>query len=97
MKTVTVCRIYITESSRLLKPIIKYLHEAKMRGFSVFRAVSGFGDTGPHDASLVVLSINLPLAVEFFDDAEKVEEAVMHLKAIVEPEHIITWTAQTYD
>lgn len=89
-----VVRIYITESSGLLHKIVDYLKkEAKVRGISVFRAISGFGETGNHMTSLVDLSLDLPLAVEFFDHKEKVEKALESLSKIVKPEHIITWEA----
>lgn len=97
MKTipVLVVRIYITESSGLLHKIVDYLKkEAKVRGITVFRAISGFGETGNHHmTSLVDLSLDLPLAVEFFDHKEKVEAALEALSKMVKPEHIITWEA----
>lgn len=97
MKTldVLVVRIYITESSHLLNKIINYLKtEANIRGVSVFRAISGFGETGNHTASLLDLSLNLPLAIEFFDQKEKVEMALEHLNETIKPEHIIFWDAK---
>jgi PII-like signaling protein len=89
-------RIYITEESHLLNKIIDYLKkDAKIRGISVFRAISGFGETGNHIASLVDLSLNLPLTVEFFDDDKnKIEHALDHLTTIVKPEHIVMWEAK---
>lgn len=96
MKTlaVTVVRIYITESSNLLNDIISYLsNEAKIRGFSVFRAISGFGETGNHTASLLDLSLNLPLTIEFFDKKDKIDLALEHLNKTIKPEHIIFWEA----
>lgn len=97
MKTIDVLfvRIYITESSHLLKKIVQYLkNEANIRGLSVFRAVSGYGETGEHSASLMDLSLNLPLAIEFFDDKNKVEPAIQYLNGIIKPEHIIFWDAK---
>jgi hypothetical protein len=97
MKTVDVLvvRIYITESSNLLSKIVKYLQkEVNIRGISVFRAVSGFGESGSHGAALIDMSLDLPLAIEFFDDKEKVEPALEHLKQILKPEHIVFWPAQ---
>jgi PII-like signaling protein len=93
---VTMVRIYITESSKLLKPIMSYLHdEAKVRGVSVFRAISGYGDSGQaHESSLVDLSLNLPLTIEFFDHPEKIKEALHHINTMVKPEHIVCWEAQ---
>lgn len=97
MKTldVLVVRIYITESSHLLNKIISYLKtEAKIRGVSVFRAISGFGETGNHTASLLDLSLDLPLSIEFFDQKDKVNIALEHLNKTIKPEHIIFWDAK---
>lgn len=100
MKTVDiiVVRIYITESSHLLNKIISYLKtEAKIRGVSVFRAISGFGETGNHTASLVDLSLDLPLIIEFFDNQNKVESALGYLNTIIKHEHIIFWNGKAND
>lgn len=96
MKTVdvVVVRIYITESSHLLNKIVSYLKEVKIRGVSVFRAMSGFGETGNHTASLVDLSLDLPLAIEFFDNKDQVELALNHLSTTIKPEHIMFWEAK---
>lgn len=97
MKTVSVLmvRIYITESSGLLPKIVKYLkNEAKVRGISVFRAISGFGETGNHTTSLVDLSLDLPLTLEFFDHKDKVEMALEGLDKMIKPEHIVIWEAK---
>ncbi len=96
MKTldVIVVRIYITESSHLLNEMVKHLKtEVKIRGVSVFRAISGFGESGSHTASLLDLSLNLPLTIEFFDQKDKVEIALEYLNKKVKPEHIIFWNA----
>src|SRR5437870_3996558 len=98
MKTIDVLmvRIYITEASHLLNKIVDYLKkDAKIRGISVFRAIDGFGETGYHTASLIDLSLNLPLTVEFFDDDKnKIEMALNHLNKLVKPEHIVLWEAK---
>ena len=96
MKTleVIIVRIYITEKSKLLDAVLHYLyHEAHIRGASVFRAISGFGESGVHESSLVELSLNLPLAIEFFDVPEKIESALEYLSSIVKSAHIVTWKA----
>lgn len=93
---VIIVRIYITESSCLLKPILDYLKkEAHIRGVSVFRAISGFGETGTHSASLIDLSLDLPLVIEFFDNQNKIDSALEHLRGVVKNEHIIFWKART--
>lgn len=97
MKTleVIIARIYITESSHLLNKIINYLKmEAKIRGVSVFRATSGFGETGDHTTSLLDLSLNLPLVIEFFDQKDKVKVALEHLNETIKPKHIVFWDAR---
>lgn len=100
MKTVDVLfvKIYITESSHMLNSIVKYLkNEAKIRGISVFRAISGFGDTGNHTTSLIDLSVDLPLTIEFFDHKDKIEPALEHLSGIIKHEHIVFWAAKAND
>ena len=98
MKSIDVLmvRIYITEKSHLLNTIIDYLKkQIKIRGISVFRAIGGFGETGNHTSSLIDLSLDLPIAIEFFDDDKnKIEEALDHLNSIVKPEHIVMWEAK---
>ena len=93
--TIIVVRVYITEQSKLLKPILEYLKkETKIRGCSVFRAISGYGESGTHFSSLLDLSLDLPLVVEFFDHPEKIEQALEHLNTLVKPEHIVFWEAK---
>ncbi len=100
MKTmdVIIVRVYITESSHLLDKIINYLKkETKIRGISVFRAISGFGESGNHTASLIDLSLDLPLAIEFFDSKDKIEPALEYLSGIIKHEHIVFWEAKAND
>jgi uncharacterized protein len=96
---VTIVRVYIKESDHLLQSICDYLkNDAKIRGFSVFRAISGFGDSRVlHTSSLVDLSLDLPLAVEFFDEPKKIKEVISHLNKTIKHEHIVFWDAETND
>lgn len=97
MKTLEVVfvRVYITESSQLLHKIITYLkEEARIRGFSVFRAITGFGETGEHTTSWVDLSLDLPLVIEFFDDKSKIDPVLDYLNQIIKHEHIVFWDAK---
>lgn len=98
MKTtdVIVARIYVMESSHLLEKILDYLHnEAKLLGVSVFRAISGFGEHGEHSVSLMALSLDLPLAIDFFDIPSKMEPALEYLSTLIRPEHLIYWSAKS--
>ena len=100
MKTIDVIivRIYCMESEHVLNTIVNYLkNDAKIRGISVFRAISGFGETGNHTASLVDLSLDLPLVIEFFDSKTKVKQAVEHLGKTIKHEHIVFWDAKAND
>ncbi|VAX06413.1 Protein of unknown function DUF190 [hydrothermal vent metagenome] len=92
---VTVVRIYLTEGERQLKNLVKRLHDwEKLRGLTVFRGISGYGDSGEiHGIELLDLSLNLPLVVEFFDTPEKIEETIQHLSDHIKPGHMLTWNA----
>lgn len=92
---VMVVRIYITESSQQLNDIVTYLKkEAKIRGVTVFRAISGFGTTGTHSSSWLDLSLDLPLVIEFFDQEDKIQIALAHLNQTIKHEHMLFWHAQ---
>ncbi len=98
MKTldVLVARVYVLESSHLLKKIINYLSDdINIRGVSVFRAIQGIGDHGKHAMNVLDLSLDLPLAIEFFDEEAKVLKAIEHLNQFIKGEHILFWKAQT--
>lgn len=96
MIEVTVVRIYLTEGQHLLESLLKRLHDqGKVRGVTVFRGISGFGKSGKiHSASLVDLSFDLPLVVEFFDVPKRVDDILYDLAGVIEPEHVITWSAR---
>lgn len=98
MKTIDVLmvRVYISESSYLLSQILDYLkNNAKVRGITVFRAIKGYGESGDHTSSLIDLSLDLPLTIEFFDDDHgKIDKALDGLNTIIKPEHIVFWDAK---
>jgi PII-like signaling protein len=95
-EAVTVVRIYLTEADKMLPGLLERLHDdEKVRGVSVFRAISGFGSSGAvHSSSLLDLSLDLPVAVEFFDRPEKVNAILEHLADRVEAGHMIRWEAE---
>lgn len=91
---VTMVRIYLMESEKAVKTITEYLKkETKVRGVSVFRAISGFGASGEHASSWVDLSLNLPITIEFFDREEIVQPVLGRLSQMINPEHIVFWEA----
>jgi uncharacterized protein len=92
---ITLVRIYLVESARRLKPLLNYLHdESQVRGVTVFRGISGFGRSGKiHSTSLLDLSLDLPVVVEFFDSPAKIRTMLSHLNTLVEPGHMVYWNA----
>lgn len=95
---VSMARIYLTEGETQLKTLMKRLRDwEKLRGVTVLRGISGYGESGIiHGSDLVDLSLNLPIVVEFFDDHAKVDEIWQHLQdqQIVKPGHMVRWKAE---
>ena len=95
-KDVIMVRVYLHEASAHLSDLLKYLHdEAKVRGVTVFRGVSGFGDSGRlHTSTLMDMSLDLPVVVEFYDDAENAMKIIDELSHRIKPRHIVYWPAK---
>ena len=88
-------RIYLTEHEGRMEGLLKRLHdEEKVKGVTVFRGISGFGKSGRlHSSSLLDMSLDLPLVVEFFDEPHRVENILAHISRDLEPGHIVSWPA----
>ncbi|MEJ2530110.1 MAG: DUF190 domain-containing protein [Gammaproteobacteria bacterium] len=95
MLDVTMVRIYLNEGQHQMKGLIQLLHdEEKVRGVTAFRGVAGFGQSGKmHSSTILDISLDLPLIVEFFDDVAKVERVMEDINKIVKPGHIVSWPA----
>ena len=93
---VTMVRVYLTEGQAHLNALLKQLHdECKVRGVTVFRGITGFGRSGNvHSSSLLDMSLDLPLVVEFFDEPPKAQRILEILDTVIEPGHIVTWQAR---
>ncbi|MFQ5470730.1 MAG: DUF190 domain-containing protein [Gammaproteobacteria bacterium] len=93
--TVTIVRIYLTEADKKLNAVLKRLHDwEKVKGVTVFRGISGFGKSGVmHSSSLLEMSLDLPVVVEFFDVPDKVESILVHLEEMIDPGHMVSWQA----
>ena len=93
---VTMVRVYLMERRGDISHVIKWLQEDNVRGFTVFRGVEGQGSQGVlHKASLLDLSSELPIVIEFFDVPERVEQILEQLDGLIEPDHIVSWSAKT--
>jgi len=92
---VTVARIYITESEHVYKKLFKLLHdEHKVNVVTVFRGISGFGQSGKtHSSTLLDVSFDLPVVIEFFDEEKKVQSVIQAVKDIDPQCHILTFDA----
>lgn len=87
-------RVYLTEHDKYQR-LLKCLHDdEKVRGVTVFRGISGFGSSGRyHSSTLLDMSLDLPLAVEFFDVPHKVNAILEHIRSDIDPGHIVSWPA----
>ena len=96
MRNVSVVRIYLTESGGAAQKLFQCLHDKeKVRGVTLFRGISGFGRSGViHSSSLLDMSLDLPLVLEFFDDPDKVDRILEDLKDHIQPGHLVRWSAQ---
>lgn len=93
---ITVARIYVTEGKHVHEKIFEQLHdEHKVKGVTVFRGITGFGKSGEtHSSNLLDVSFDLPVVVEFFDEDQKVREALESLGDLVPSNHVVTFQAE---
>jgi len=88
-------RIYLTEGEGRMEDLLQRLHDQeKVQGVTVFRGISGFGVSGKmHSSSLMDMSLDLPLVVEFFDVPQKVNSILEHIRNDIDPGHVVSWPA----
>ncbi len=92
---VTMVRIYLTEGQHQMQELMQLLHdEEKVRGVTTMRGIAGFGQSGKmHSSTLLDMSLDLPLVIEFFDEPAKVCRVLEHLNTFVKPGHVVSWPA----
>jgi len=97
-KEVTIARIYTLEGHDQLNQALDILHdEEKIFGVTITRGIAGFGkDREVHTSSLLTLSLELPLVIEFYDEPEKVAKAIQVLTSRLDLKHIVSWPATAY-
>lgn len=98
LKEVTMARIYTLEGHDQLDQALYILRdEEKITGVTIIRGIEGFGeDREVHTSSLLTLSLELPLIIEFYDEPEKVKKAIQALQSRVDFKHIVSWSAMAY-
>ncbi|MGR9087117.1 MAG: DUF190 domain-containing protein [Gammaproteobacteria bacterium] len=97
-QSVTIVRIYLREGEHQLEKIMKFLHEGdQVQGATVYRGIAGFGPDGIlRTASLVDLSLDLPLIVEFYGEPSLMEIAINKLTRQLQLPHVVSWTAVSH-
>jgi PII-like signaling protein len=93
---VILVRVYLTEGDHQLRKLLDFLQqEEHVRGVTAFRGIAGFGPSGKvHEASLLDISLDLPLVVEFFDQPKRAEKIIRDLHQWVGPGRIVSWAAK---
>ncbi len=98
MKTedITIVRIYCSEAQHKLESLLTLLHDQEqVAGVTAFRGIAGFGSSGKmHSASLLDLSLDMPLVIEFFDKPDKVQRIMQDLNELIKPGHMVSWSAK---
>ena len=86
-------QVQLSESEHGMKPLLKCRHdELKICGVTVTRGIAGYGGSGVmHNASLVDLSVDLPLVLEFFELPEQAQRVIERIADFVEPGHVVSW------
>jgi PII-like signaling protein len=89
----TMVRVYLHEREPQVRGIMRVLHdELKVSGVTAFRGIAGFGASGHwHMASVVDLSLDLPVVIEFFDEPARARAALERLTALCKPGHVVEW------
>lgn len=96
-KTITVARVYTMEGHDQLNQVLEILRDQEINGVTVLRGIEGIGTSGElHSSSLVDLSLDLPLIIEFYDEPLKVEKAIEALQSRLDLKHIVSWPATAY-
>jgi hypothetical protein len=97
-KEVTIARIYTLEGHDQLNQALDILRdEEKIFGVTIIRGIAGFGENREvHTSSLLTLSLELPLIIEFYDEPDRVDKAIQVLKSRLDFKHIVSWPATAY-
>jgi len=97
-RAVRIARIYLTEADQQLNDIMQYLHDnGNISGATVYRGIEGYGASGKiHESSLLDLSFNLPITLEFFDESSKVLAVIEQLQHQFNLSQIISWLADQH-
>jgi len=97
MHEITMVRIYLSEAKDHYERVVNWLYaDQRVQGVSVFRAIEGFGeDRKMRTSSLMDLSLELPIVIEFFDEPEVIRSVIEQVQTMVKADHIVSWSAHS--
>ena len=97
-REIMVARVYTLEGHDHLNQVLEILRdEEKIIGVTAVRGIAGYGASGAiHTSSLLNLSLELPIILEFYDEPEKVNRAIKKLKSRLNLKHIVSWSATAH-
>ncbi len=97
-RKITIARVYTLEGHDHLNRALDILRdEENIAGVTAIRGIAGYGESGTiHTSSLLNLSLELPIILEFYDEPEKVGKAIEKLKSRLDLKHIVSWSADAH-
>lgn len=97
-RKITIAHVYTLEGHDHLNEVLTILRdEQNIAGVTVVRGIAGYGASREiHTSSLLSLSLELPLVIEFYDVPEKVAQAIEVLKSKLDLKHIVSWSAMAH-
>ncbi|BCG64496.1 MAG: hypothetical protein methR_P2280 [Methyloprofundus sp.] len=96
-RQIVIARVHTLEGHDHFNQVLSILHEQKIAGVTVIRGIAGVGASGElHTSSLLSLSLELPIIIEFYDAPEQVEHTIEVLKAKLDLRHIVSWSARAH-
>lgn len=97
-KPITIVRIYALEGDGRIEMALELLRgQLNIMGATVLRGIEGMGASRAiHTSSLVDLSLELPLVLEFYDEPELALQAIEALQAKLHFDHVVSWSGSAY-
>lgn len=94
-ETLTLVRVYLTESEHRARELLQLLKTSGIRGATLLRGVSGFGQSGKwHQADWADVIGDLPLILEFADTPAQVDAVLPRLLQQAKPRHVMRSTVE---
>ena len=89
---ISLIRVYLTEKGGLAAKLLEVLKEEfDIHGITVVRGVKGLGEHSKlHSSSILALSLDLPLILEFYASSERAEQVARIITDRYELRHVIS-------